>query len=219
MSRVKNLIKVFQLDSVSSVKVDLPDEEEDSTLDDVFSTAITSSRTFGTLTKHGTQEIGTLKTISTLGSRRFGTSGSTSSTLHAPSHHATRLALSEIFNPNPIPVPPPPTPAKVSREDQVSLEEGRKAMALLHALLPMAAHLIPLPMGHCEDEELEEVDLIDLDDEVHPQREKVAVDAVDEGESSLVVAEGMEKAREELVKSLEEADLEIIVSEATGERA
>lgn len=196
---MKNLIKVFQLDSVSAIKLDLPEEQVDTSLDDVFSTAITSSRTFGSLTKTGMRDMGNLKTLATLGSRGFD-----GSTLQPHTHRTTRLALSEIFNNN-NPTAPPPTPAKPISEDRdvgPSLEDGRKAMALLHALLPMAAHLIPLPtMG---DDELEEVSLIDLETEVGGSSA--------EGESSAGVEDGLEKAREDLVRELEEGDLEIIVS-------
>lgn len=210
---VKNLIKIFQLETVSSVEVDLPADSPDvpssaagpslkalpsssSMLDDAFFAS-------GTLTKHTLRNAGTLRTLATLGTisqARFDSvshsvSGSSLQVHHAP----TRAALSEIFGRGPAPAPPP-TPAKAETELEPdglpTLEEGRKAMALLQALLPMAAHLIPLPGG---DDGIE--DHAGAEEESLAAVENV-VDAID--------AE-VDQAREELIRGLEKGELELIV--------
>ena len=209
-SSVKNLIKVFQLETVSSVEVDLPADSPDvpssaagPPLKALSSSSFMPVDAFfasGTLTKHTLRNAGTLRTLATLGTisqARFDSVSDSSLQVH---HAPTRAALSEIFGRGPAPAPPP-TPAKAETELEPdglpTLEEGRKAMALLQALLPMAAHLIPLPGG---DDGIE--------DHAGAQEESLAavenvVDAID--------AE-VDQAREELITGLEKGELELIVS-------
>lgn len=213
---MKNLIKVFQLETISSVEVDLPVDIADlqpasaSSSDDPNLKALPSSSSMlddaffasGTFTKHTMRNTGTLRTLATIGTiagTRF--ESVSSSSLHV--HHApSRAALSEIFGRGPAP-PAPPTPAKVEVESDglPTLEEGRKAMALLQALLPMAAHLIPLPGG---DDGIE--DHIGAEEESLAAVEHV-IDTID--------AE-VDQAREELIKGLEGGQLELIVSAFGG---
>jgi len=184
--RVKNLIKVFQLESVSSVAVsgvpsDLPATKTVSrpagtdAWDAFFSGTVIRGEDSG-----AGDSGGTVRTIATLGTRR-----PRPSPAHEQ-HEQVRSSLLDLFA-SVAPAPPPPTPAKPVLEGLLpTLEEGRKAMVLLHALLPYAAHLIPLPT---DDEGLE----------AGPEIENYC-------------AAEVEKAREDLVKGLEMGDLELIVS-------
>jgi hypothetical protein len=69
-------------------------------------------------------------------------------------------------------------------------------MALLQALLPMAAHLIPLPGG---DDGMED----------HPSAEEDSLAAVETTVDTIDA--DVELAREELIRSLEKGELELIV--------
>lgn len=133
---------------------------------------------------------GTIRTITTLGSRRgtklldsLNTIGNGSGNCSTVGKRRTPLSEKLFINPS-----DPPIIESVSEAESVEIESNQintaKAMKLLEALLPLAAHLIPLPGGG--EDELDEV-VLTRDNEV-------------------------DKARDGLVRNLEEEGMELVVS-------
>lgn len=176
IGRVKNLIKVFQLDSLDQVEIN-PDTSP--TWSDTVSgnlnveiigsahdyDSATWQRTLKPTISRATAQ-STVRTVRTLGSKK-GTL-----TLARMKGNLRRPVLSELFNVDqPVGIDGPAelgvpqnTPMKPKRGDGTigkGILKGQgadmgtiRAGKLLEALLPLAAHLVPLPFG--DDEDLED---------------------------------------------------------------
>lgn len=186
MSRVKNLIRVFQLDSLDHIEVDqhdfsTPNPWTETCSDGLVVDIIGTAAGHDTGTWQGTLKPSfsratapsTIRTLRTLGSKK-GTL-----TLARAKGNLRRPALSEVFN-QPIEIDsgvvderfmgtvsgnsvPQNTPMKgVSfNEDGTIRKKGGKdddgdigtirAGKLIEALLPLSAHLVPLPFGSDDD--------------------------------------------------------------------
>ncbi|ORY32506.1 hypothetical protein BCR39DRAFT_557496 [Naematelia encephala] len=177
---VKNLIKVFQLDTVDRVILDSTRTPANTPSrpkrghplappTDIDMSAFEGegppkfANYAPTVSMHGSiSSSSTLRTLGTLGSRR-GTV-------------RKRTPLCQVFA-------NPPEQAQ-AQEVVVDMYEARKAMTLLERLLPLAAHLIPLPADVDEDESYD-------------------VSGVDQ--------EDLKEAREGLVRELEQKGLELVM--------
>lgn len=134
-----------------------------------------------------------------------------------PKRPGLQSELSFSITPTPVPSPAANSiklaedPMSMDESTEVSyptLEEGRRAMELLHSLLPFAAHMIPLP----------QVDVAEVDDLDEPTAQ--ALPSLPSKGSSRSVASTvlfkeseLELAREELARDLEDENLELVVSE------
>lgn len=105
-------------------------------------------------------------------------------------------------------------------------EDTKKAMALLHALLPMAAHLIPLPVdAEGDSDEMEnQDDEEDGREETTPKRDRCTGGTGNDANATptkikstpAIIAQddgSLQDAHEALLRGLEEEGLEIVVSE------
>jgi hypothetical protein len=148
-SSVKNLIKVFQLDTVDRIEVTPPPPTPAST--PAREVWLSTSKTecdlpdspYGTIKPHYRDTLAlpyaTIKTIGTLGSRR-------------KNGTIRQTPLSQMFSP---PITPEEEKTSVTFDPVEERSVGdEKAIRLLEALLPHAAHLIPLPGSEEEDADL-----------------------------------------------------------------